>query len=62
MPVPGSLIVEQAIELSPDLILFGAGHVTESALVPRQDGRGRRFRLAVVEIEISPAAGIGEPF
>src|SRR5712672_1521196 len=54
-----SLLVQQRIELRPNLILLGLGHMAVAAFfLWLQFGR-RRLRLMVVEVEVPPASSVG---
>src|ERR1700730_15096596 len=59
MFVPTASVIQSWIELRPDLILLGARHVAISTFQLGFQFCGGRFRLMVIEIEITPAAGIG---
>src|SRR5262245_47224856 len=47
------------IELSPNLIFLGAGHMAKTAFVLRSQFGSGSFGLVMVEIEVAPSSGIG---
>jgi hypothetical protein len=52
-------VIQSWIELRPDLILLGARHVAISTFQLGLQFGGWCLWLMVIEIEITPAAGIG---
>src|SRR4029077_8224775 len=56
----GGSVVQQAIELGPDLVLLGAGDVAEGAFRLRPHLRGRGLRLVMIEVVVTPSPGIRE--
>src|SRR5258705_3609321 len=53
------LLVQQGIELRPDLILLGLGQMAVAAFVLGLQFGRRSLRLMVVEVVVTPAAGFG---
>src|SRR6516162_6328234 len=53
-------LVQYAIELRPNLVSLGAGDVAKRAFRFCLHLGGRSLRLVMVEIEISPAPGVGK--
>jgi len=55
----GHSYVQQAIELSPNLIFLGAGDMAKGAFVLRFQFGGWRLWLMMIEIVVTPASRIG---
>src|SRR5690242_19880492 len=53
-------VVQQSIELGPDLILFGAGNMAIRAFLCGLDLSCRRLRLVVSEVEIAPSSCVSK--
>src|SRR5262245_39558151 len=54
-------LVQQRIELDPDVVFLGAGPVAVGAFVVCHGFGSWSFGLMMIEVEISPAAGVGKP-
>src|SRR5438128_6872953 len=59
---PLGSVVQQAIELRPDLVLLCAGLMAKSALRLRSQLGGRGLRFVMIEVVVAPgAAGLRVP-
>src|ERR1700731_822658 len=56
----GELILQQAVELCPDLILLRAGDMAKSAFLLCLHLGGRSLRLGMIEIEVTPPPCVGK--
>ena len=56
----GELIVQQPVELCPDLILLRAGHMAKSTFLLCLHLGGRSLRLGMIEIEVAPSPRVGK--
>src|SRR5215467_15809299 len=52
-------LVQERIELGPNLILLGAGYVAEGAFLSWSHFRSWSFWLMMIEVEVSPLSGVG---
>src|SRR5215467_2190251 len=55
----GHSYVQQGIELGPNLIFLGAGHMAKRAFLLRSHFGSWSFWLMMIEIVVPPSAGIG---